>query len=186
MSTSQKNVIFIHGAGKGAYKEDKILADDLQQHLGENYKVIYPEMPDEENVPYDQWKDVILQKLKTATGDVFLAGHSVGGSIIAKALSEETLPKPVQGIFLMATPFWGGDGWKYEGYKELEVTEDLAEKLKDTPMFLYHCQDDETVPFAHLALFSRLLPKATVSEISEGGHQLGNDLALVADDIKSL
>jgi hypothetical protein len=42
------------------------------------------------------------------------------------------------------------------------------------------------VPFAHLALYRQKLPQAAVCEIVSGGHQLNNDLTVVAKDIKSL
>jgi pimeloyl-ACP methyl ester carboxylesterase len=54
------------------------------------------------------------------------------------------------------------------------------------PLFFYHCRDDETVPFDHLALYKKAVPQAAVREIDAGGHQLNNDLALVAEDIKTL
>jgi hypothetical protein len=37
-----------------------------------------------------------------------------------------------------------------------------------------------------MALYPQKLPQATVREIASGGHQLNNDLTLVAKDIKSL
>jgi pimeloyl-ACP methyl ester carboxylesterase len=56
----------------------------------------------------------------------------------------------------------------------------------DVPVFLYHCRDDKIVPFAHLSLYARELPQATIRAISEGGHQLGEDLTPIARDIESL
>ena len=50
-------------------------------------------------------------------------------------------------------------------------------------IFLYHSRDDEVVPFAHLALYAAKLPQATIRQFDEGGHQIGNDLADVAEDI---
>lgn len=85
----------------------------------------------------------------------------------------------------MAAPFWGGDGWRYEGYEELELPESAATILSQ-PMSLYQCQDDEIVPYNHLALYSELFPSATVHELSVGGHQFNNDLKMVAQDIKNL
>jgi hypothetical protein len=67
------------------------------------------------------------------------------------------------------------------------LPKDFAAKLpQGTPVFLYHSHDDETVPFSHLALYAKILPKATVREIESGGHQLNNDLTMVAKDILSL
>ena len=51
--------------------------------------------------------------------------------------------------------------------------------------FFYHSRDDETVPFAHLALYAQKFPQATIRELNGRGHQLNNDLSEVAEDIKS-
>lgn len=182
-----KHVIFIQGAGAGAYEEDKRLADSLRRALGPSYEVHYPAMPNEDDAPYEEWARQIERNLAELQGPIVLAGHSVGASVLLKYLSEATVRKPVAGVFLMANPFWGGDGWRYEGWEELALPRNLAAKLpKGASLFLYHCRDDETVPFDHLALYARALPHATVRELDTGGHQLNNDLSVVAEDIKSL
>jgi serine hydrolase len=182
-----KQVLFIQGAGEGAYQEDKKLADSLRQELGADYDVRYPLMPDEDNAPYEEWKQHVETELTTMSGPVILVGHSVGASILAKCLTELEGDAPVAGIFLLSTPFWGGAGWQYEGYQTLELPNDFAARLpQDAPVFLYHSQDDEIVPFRHLALYATMLPKATVREFERGGHQLSNDLTMIAKDIISL
>lgn len=182
-----RQVLFVQGAGGGAHTEDRLLADSLQHELGADYEVIYPRMPDEENAPYDQWNDRLARELAAIEGPSTFVGHSVGASIVAKFLSEGGLEEPIYGTFLIATPFWGGDGWLYEGYQELELPQTpSATLLRNAPVFLYHSRDDEVVPFAHLALYAQLLPQATVREISQGGHQLNNDLSVIASDIEAL
>lgn len=180
------HVLFIHGAGPGAYEEDKQLATSLRQALGAGYAMRYPAMPDESNAPYDQWKRQIVHELATMHGPSILVGHSVGGSVLAKCLSEIAVGKSVVDVMLLATPFWGGDGWRYDGYEELELPQDVAVTFPRGPrLLLYHCRDDATVPFVHLALFAKVLPQARVRELDTGGHQFAHDLSLVAQDIKS-
>ena len=73
------------------------------------------------------------------------------------------------------------------GIRNLSYRSDFAAKLPPGALvFLYHSQDDEIVPFSHLAFYARILPKATVREIASGGHQLNNDLTMIAKDIISL
>jgi hypothetical protein len=183
----EKQVLFIQGAGAGAFKEDRNLAESLQKSLGSDYFVHYPEMPDEGNAPYVQWRQQIEKELATITDPIVLVAHSVGASVLTKSLTEIELKKSIAGIFLLEAPFWGDDGWRYEGYEQLELPEDTATKLPNrAPIFLYHCRDDETVPFAHIALYAKILPQAMVRELDEGGHQLNNDLSFVARDIKNL
>jgi predicted alpha/beta hydrolase family esterase len=88
----------------------------------------------------------------------------------------------VAGLFVIAAPFWGADDfWDWD---EARLPEDAAEKLAAVPrIFMYHSRDDDVVPFSHLALYSARLPQASIRPVDVGGHQLGNDLAVVARDI---
>jgi predicted alpha/beta hydrolase family esterase len=180
-------VLFIQGAGEGAYEEDKKLAASLQTALGAGYEVRYPAMPDESNAPYEQWKQIIAQELATKQGSIILVGHSVGGSVLARCLGEIEVPNRVVAVILMATPFWGGEGWTYEGSEELELPQDATVTFPRGPrLLLYHCRDDETVPVGHVALFAAVLPQAQVRVLDTGGHQLHDDLSVVAQEIQSL
>jgi predicted alpha/beta hydrolase family esterase len=186
-SRMTKHLLFIQGAGEGAFEEDKALAKSLRQSLGPDYDVHYPAMPDEENAPYEQWKQHIRDELAGMYGSVVLVGHSVGGSVLAKCIGDLKVEQPIVGIFLIAAPFWGGDGWRYEGYEEYELPKDVASKVPSgASVFLCHCRDDAVVSFDHLALFAEVFPQAKVRAIDKGGHQFNNDLSDVARDIKSL
>jgi uncharacterized protein len=176
-------VLFIHGAGAGAYAEDRLLADSLQNALGSEYTVHCPQMPDEENSPYPEWKAEIQKRLRSLEGAVALVGHSVGGSILLKYLCE----RPAQhlaGVFVIAAPFWGADDfWQW---KEGTLPADAASKLAgDWPLFFYHSRDDEVVPFGHLSLYEAILPRATFRKTDGRGHQFRNDLKEVAADLRT-
>ena len=181
-----EHVVFIQGAGRGAYDEDKRLAESLRRTLGKRFEVRYPAMPNEDDAPYEQWRQQIEHELADVPGSV-VVGHSVGASVLIKWLSERKGEQAIAGMFLIACPFWGGDGWRYEGYEELELSAGSAARFPARmPIFLYHCRDDETVPFEHLALYAEALPQATVRAFDEGGHQFHDDLSAVAQDIRSL
>jgi predicted alpha/beta hydrolase family esterase len=181
------HVLFIQGAGRGAHDEDSRLAESLRRALGSRFAVHYPAMPDEDDAPYDLWRRRIDQELAGLPGPVVIAGHSVGGSHLLKWLSDRKVRTDVAAVFLIASPFWGGEGWRYEGYEELVLPPGFAAGLPaDLPLYLYHCRDDAVVPFGHLALYARDVPQATVRAFDEGGHQLNDDLSAVARDIASL
>jgi uncharacterized protein len=179
-----KSVLFIQGAGHGAYDEDKLLASSLQSALGAEYRVQCPQMPDEENSPYDLWKAEIEAQLSALRGEVFLVGHSVGGSVLVKYVSETSPTRPLAGLFVVAAPYWGEkEGWQWD---DLNLPPDIAARFAgDWPIFIYHNRDDEVVPFAHLALYSTKLPRAKIRAFDAGGHQFNNDLSAVARDIKA-
>jgi uncharacterized protein len=180
-------ILFIQGGGSGAHNEDGQLVASLEKHLSAAYEVRYPQMPKESDPDYQRWRPKIRQELAAVRGKVILVGHSLGGSFLLKYLSEERIETGVAGLFLIATPYWGGDGWRYEGYEGVALPEDFASKLpKGAPIFFYHSRDDEVVPFAHLALYEDKLPQGTVRAFDGRGHQLNNDLSEVVADIKSL
>ena len=182
-----EHVLFIQGAGSGAYDEDKRLAEGLRRTLGPRFEVRYPAMPNEDDAPYEQWRRQIEQELADMPGPVVIAGHSVGASVLMKWLSERKDERAIAGVFLVACPFWGGEGWWYEGYEELALPPGIAARLPTgMPVYLYHCRDDEVVPFDHMALWKRDVPQAEVRACEKGGHQLNNDLSVVAQDIASL
>ena len=181
----KKIVLFIRGDGQGAYEADALLAESLQKGLGSTYDVRYPTMPLDENAGYLDWKTEIAAEFANLKDQVILVAHSVGGSILLKFLSEEHVDIPIAGLFLIATPYFGGDeNWDYE---ELTLSQDFSEKLSSIPhIFLYHSRDDETVPFAHLALYAAQLPQAIVREFDERGHQFKNNLDEIASDIQEI
>lgn len=179
----RKRVLFVHGGGKGAYEEDRKLAASLQDALGADYDVRCPKMPDEDSPEYGAWRDRISQELAALHDEVFLVGHSLGGSILLKYLTEEESAEPVAGLFLLAAPLWGAEDWEVEEYA---LRSRFASRLpSELPVFLYHSRDDEVVPFTHLALYAEKLPQATARELDGRGHQFEDDLSEVARDIKS-
>lgn len=179
------NVLFIQGAGEGANAEDALLADSLRVELGAGFDVHFPTMIDEDDAELDVWSRQIDEAIASVHGDVIAVGHSVGASILVKHLSETELDPRIAGVFLLATPFWGGDGiWTWEeGKLERSAAKRLSQRI---PVFLYHCEDDEVVPFSHLRPNADFLRGATVKVLQTGGHQFGNDLSVVARDIRSL
>ena len=181
---TKRHVLFIHGAGGEAYEEDGSLVRSLRGALGPEYEVRYPEMPDADAPEYGAWSDHISSELSALDGQVLLVGHSLGASILLKYLSEERVEEPIAGVFLIATPYWETVDWKVA---EFELHEDFPAALpEDMPIFLYHSRDDEVVPFAHLSLYAGRLPRVTVREFDGRGHQFGDDLAEVAEDIATL
>src|SRR5687768_15013607 len=108
-----KHVLFIQGGGgEEDYAADAKLVASLQQRLGKSYSVHYPFLPDESTSDFGRKKQ-IGKEISTIEGEVILAGHSLGASMLLKYLSESKIQKKIAGIFLISTPFWRGDeDWK--------------------------------------------------------------------------
>lgn len=169
-------VVFIQGGGEGAHDEDARLAADLGERLG--HPVAFPLMPDEGEPDYERWKPALADAISRA--DVVVA-HSIGGYLAVRYLVEERIAP--SGLFVIAAPFPGGDpDWTFEGF---DLPEHFGSSLGDVPTFLYASPDDDVVPFAHLALYAEAIP-GSISRATTGGHQLGENLEVVARDIQAL
>jgi predicted alpha/beta hydrolase family esterase len=174
-------VLFIQGAGEGAYEEDQLLADSLQAALGPGYSVHYPPMPPDDDATPADWLDRIGAALVALDGTPALVGHSIGAAMLLRYLAQSPPNRPIAGLYLIAAPYFGEGGWRED---ELRPPPDLAARLGNIPrLFLYHSRDDEIVPFAHLALYAALLPQATRRAADGRGHQWANDLSDVARDL---
>jgi predicted alpha/beta hydrolase family esterase len=179
----KKQVLFIQGAGEGAYEEDEKLAASLQDALGTEYQVSYPQMPNEESPEDEAWITQISKELAALDGKVILVGHSAGGAVLLKYLLKEHVAKPIAGIFLISIPYWGPEDEEDDKYT---LHEGFASQLPiGVPIFLYHSRDDEWVPFAHLEMYAEQIPQATIRTFDGRGHQFNNDLSEVAADILS-
>lgn len=179
------HILFLQGGGgKEDYDADAKLVASLREALGPGYTVYYPALTDDESAPDYGRITQIEKEISLIEGEVILAGHSFGASMLLKYLSEHKVVKKITGIFLLATPFWSGpEEWK----EDFKLQDDFAEKLpKGVPLFLYHCRDDEEVPFNQFSIYKEKIPWATTREMASGGHQFGNDLTMVAKDIQSL
>ena len=137
---------------------DEKLVASLRSALGLDYEVSYPRMPGEDDPVYFAWKPAISAAIAVAGDGVTLVGHSVGGASLLKYLVEEPLTQRIAGLFLIAAPAWDGEQWAFE---DLRLPKDAASRLKPIErIHFYHCQDDTTVPFAHLALHAQRIPQA--------------------------
>jgi uncharacterized protein len=99
------HVLFLQGAGRGAYEADSRLVANLRHLLGLEYDNHYPMMEDEDNPDYSTWKQQIESELATLDGDVILTGHSLGASILIKYLAESDVEKTISGYFLLLLHF---------------------------------------------------------------------------------
>jgi predicted alpha/beta hydrolase family esterase len=176
-------VLFIQGGGAEAHAWDAKLASSLAEKLGPDYEVIFPEMPNEADPNYLAWKGRIQEQLQAAGDGTVLVGHSIGASMLMKMLAEGDAGASLKGVFLVAAPFvHARKGWQW---KEAELPVNASGKLPgDLPLFLYHGQEDEEVPFAHLALYMETFPRAVGRALPGRNHQINDDLTEVAEDIR--
>jgi predicted alpha/beta hydrolase family esterase len=142
-------------------------------------------MPDPSHPSYASWRSEVAQAIATLPEDAVLIGHSLGGSVLLKYLSEETVDKQFAALFIVASPYWGGDDdWQYPEYL---LQEDFASKLPPIgQIYIYHSRDDEVVPQTHVALYAEKLPQAIVRELDNCGHVFKHGTPQMVTDLENL
>ncbi len=140
-------------------------------------------MPDPENPKYTLWKAQLEKEFASLNGELIVIGHSLGGSVLLKYLSEKSVKQSISGLFMIAAPYWGkDDDWQAGEYT---LSEDFALKLPQvSQIFFYHSFNDEIVPFAHLGHYLEKLPQAVNRTFKGNDHYFNNGLPHLVDDIK--
>jgi predicted alpha/beta hydrolase family esterase len=142
---------------------------NIASALGADYEVIFPEMPNKRNAKYIEWKIWFEKFIPHLDPQIILVGHSLGGTFLAKYLSENTLPKFISATFLVAACYDDKDS-DYS-LADFALPENLANFEKQSAkIFLYHSNDDFVVPFADLGKYQKVLPKATSRIFADRGH----------------
>ena len=177
-----KEVLFVQGAGRGAHDEwDNNLVDSLRRELGARYEIRYPRLPNEADSTLADWQPALENEFVALRNDAIVAGHSVGGTILINVITRLAPAAAIAAIVLIAASFIGDGGWPSEDIAPLTY---LAERLPaNVPVFLYHEEDDETVPTARVDLYAKFIPHAQVRRLAGRDHQLNGDLSEVARDI---
>jgi predicted alpha/beta hydrolase family esterase len=182
----KNEVLFIHSAGpqEGKQGSSQLIAY-LQKSISSVYSFSSPAMPDPENPSYDLWENVLKEKFSELNGSVILIGHSLGGSVLLKYLSEGNCNLSISGLFLMGSPYWGLDkDWLF---KEFELSDKFATRLPQiSQIYLYHSRNDEVVPFSHFEHYAYKLPHAKARIFENYGHLFQDDLPELVQDIEAI
>ena len=142
-------------------------------------------MPNDAEPDYQSWKRIIIAEARDMGEGAILVGHSIGASVLIKVLTEPEPTPPIAGVFLVAAPFWHDH--KVWHWDDVTLSADVAEHYpRNMPLFVYHGEDDETVPLEHAAMYEKVLPQAQVRRLSGRDHQLNEDMKEVARDIAAL
>jgi len=130
------------------------------------------------------WKKLFQREFDRINTPLVLVRHSLGGSILLKYLSEEKPKIAVSALFLISTPLWGKYGWDVDDFVLPDNFENVAPGIKH--IYLYHCKEDNIVPFSHLNFYKSAFPNAVVRILEGNDHAFVNGLPELVDDIKAL
>lgn len=156
----------------------------LSGSLGNDYRLTHPIMPAPENPRYVTWKMALRSVLPISGNKVVLIGHSLGGSVIVKYLSEGLCQVPIAGLFLVGAPYWGLRGWAMDEFK---LQHDFQSKLPPIDnVFIYHSKYDKWVPYSHARSYAKALRGSVLRTMDGNQHEFSHGLPLLVNDIHHL
>lgn len=165
------------------YFKGKDWKQSLQEKLGDDFEVILLRMPNSVNARYEEWKIWFEKLFPFLTEEVILAGHSLGGIFLAKYLSENTFPKKILSLHLIAAPYDAETSqYSLVDFALLGTVQGLvkyAEKI-----FLYQSKDDPSVPFADVEKYKRDVPSAILVSFEDRGHFNAEEFPELIENIK--
>lgn len=180
----QKQILFAHSGGpqgapgKGSYD----LVTYLKKMLGKSYHILDPLIEDPEAPTYEMWKTMLKAQFEALKQPVILIGHSLGGSMLLKYLSEERTEVTISGLFLIAIPQWSATGWDVADFALNKNFE--AELPPLGPVFFYQGTHDPVVPSRHLFFYKQHFKNATFREPQVIDHAFAQGLPQLIDDLK--
>lgn len=181
----KRQVLFVHSAGIQRPDEGSgPLVTYLGEELGSEYDIRFPMMPDADEPHYTDWRKELKNELSSFNKKVILIGHSLGGSVLLKYLSEEPVDKQITGLFLVAVPYWGMPGWDVEEFmlrKDFNAIATVTGKF-----FFYYSDADEVVPVEHGDRYAKILSGAIVRILSGYTHEFREGLPELVKDVRSL
>lgn len=154
----------------------------LREKLGEGYEVIDVDMPNKLNAKYEEWKIWFEKFLPYIRDGVILVGHSLGGTFLAKYLSEGRFPKKIEGLFLVSAVYEADT----EEYSLASFTLPDRLNIDVEKIYLYHSEDDPIVPVSDIEQYMERLPQATARLFKDRKHFTQEEFPELVEDIKSL
>ncbi len=145
--------------------------DYLKEALKDNFQIIKPRMPLQDNAKYEDWKIYFERFIDQLEDNIILIGSSLGGIFLAKYLSENKFPKKILSVYLVAPPFDNSlEGEDLVGGFELK--DDLSKIMENcSNVYLLFSKDDDCVPISHAEKFRDKLSEAKIIIYeSKNGH----------------
>jgi len=155
--------------------------ESLQDKLGKNFEVFLLRMPNPINAKYDEWKILFNKIAGLLKNNVILIGHSLGGVVLAKYLSENKFPKKILASILIAPPYIEKSLDRFTIPNNLEKFQKQGGRI-----FIYYSKDDPVVPYINLEKYQKALPDAIARIFKKRGHFNQPEFPELVREIKEL
>jgi predicted alpha/beta hydrolase family esterase len=134
-------------------------------------EVVRVDMPCRDNARYKEWRITFENYIDILSDSVVLIGLSLGGTFLAKYLSENNIPKEITSLYLIGAPY-DDDllGEDLAGGFNLRPDLSLLEK-NCNEITLMFSEDDDIVPVRHADKFGDRLSNAEIIKYeTRNGH----------------
>jgi len=159
----------------------------LDEKLGKEFEVILPTLPNKMNAKYLEWKIWFEKFVPYFEPEVVLIGHSLGGTFLAKYLSENDFPKKIRAAFLVAAPYDYDSRGGTNDLGDFALSKDLSKFNEQAgKIFIYHSKDDPIVPLTDSEKYKRSLPQAEMVIFEDKGHFNQTEFPELISNIKKL
>ena len=205
MIKKKTQILIIHGGMTCKNKKDylhflktrKILIEEkirwtdyyLKKKLDENFEIIKPRMPLQDNAKYNEWKIHFERHFPHLRNNIILIGLSLGGIFLTKYLSENKFPKKILSTYLICPPFDNTlHGEDLVGGFKLKSDLSLIKKNSKNLNLLFS-KDDDVVPVSHAKKYKKKLKNANfVIYKSKNGHfkisEFPEIIKMIKDDVR--
>ncbi len=153
--------------------------------LDENYfEVFRPDMPCAFNAKYYEWKIWFEKIFPYLVDNIILIGHSLGGTFLAKYLSENDFQFKIKQLHLIAPVYDYEDS--NEQLADFKITEFPKDFLKNDidKIHIYHSEDDKYVPISESKKYHTVLPGSHFHKFHDRGHFLDETFPELFNNIK--
>lgn len=177
-----KHIVFVHSAGvQSKTTGSNPLINKIQSHVF-GYEWHISDYPREQGQIYEAWLEVLLKDLATINDEdtVVLIGHSFGGSVIMKYLTENEIVHKVKQVIMIGSPFWGHDEKFSDPLNKLKS--DASKHLgKDIEVYHIQSTDDDRVDFSHQAAWKNAFPRLETIQLNAGQHEFHDGIEVLYD-----
>jgi len=207
MNKNKIQVFFIHGGmtfkshkdylhflkNREITTEKKIRWTDeyLEKKLGDNFEIIKPRMPLQDNAKYNEWKISFERYFPKLKNNIILIGASLGGIFLVKYLSENKFPKKLLSVYLVCPPF--DNTLPVEelvgGFKLKSDLSKLEKNCKNVRLLF--SKNDDVIPISHAEKYANKLKKSKITIYDHiNGHfkisEFPEIVKMIKEDIKEL
>lgn len=158
--------------------------DCLQDKLPE-FETIYLRMPNKNNARYPEWKLWFEKLIPLLQNEVVLVGHSLGGTFLAKYLSENNISKKIVQLNLVAPAY------DSEVVKDSLADFALSKKVSNIQeqvdsIIIYQSKDDFAVAYQDALTYQEDMPEAELMMFEDRGHFLQSEFPELVENIRRL